>query len=99
MSALAGTTVQFIYSFMEPILAKRLEEMDLNQVQIGWFFMILPAAYIPSAIVVEKIPKQWDKRTVIIMGMIFCGLSLFCVGPSTLVSSDIDNTLIVMIIG
>ena len=30
MSALAGTTVQFIYSFMEPILAKRLEEMDLN---------------------------------------------------------------------
>ena len=61
--------------------------------------MILPAAYIPSAIVVEKIPKQWDKRTVIIMGMIFCGLSLFCVGPSTLVSSDIDNTLIVMIIG
>ena len=30
MSALAGTTVQFIYSFMEPILAKRLEEMNLN---------------------------------------------------------------------
>lgn len=32
MSALAGTAVQFIYSFMEPILAKRLEDMDLNQV-------------------------------------------------------------------
>ena len=30
MSALAGTTVQFVYSFMEPILAKRLEEMDLT---------------------------------------------------------------------
>ena len=33
------------------------------------------------------------------MGMIFCGLSLFCVGPSTMVNSGIDNTLIVMIIG
>ena len=98
MSALAGTTVQFIYSFMEPILAKRLEEVDLDQVQIGWFFMILPAAYIPSAIALDYLPKRWDKRMVIIMGMICCALSLFAVGPSTLVATG-DNTLMIMVAG
>jgi len=87
MSALAGTTVQFIYSYMEPILAKRLEEVQLDQVQIGWFFMILPAAYIPSAIALDYLPKNWDKRKVIIIGMICCALSLFCVGPSTMMNS------------
>jgi len=30
MSALTGTTVQFFYSYMEPIMAKRLEEMNLD---------------------------------------------------------------------
>jgi MFS family permease len=98
MSALAGTTVQFIYSFMEPILAKRLEEMELDQVQIGWFFMILPASYIPSAIALDYLPKRWDKRLVIIIGMVCCGLSLFCVGPSTFVSED-SPTLWLMVTG
>lgn len=98
MSALAGTTVQFIYSFMEPILAKRLEEVELDQIQIGWFFMILPAAYIPSAIALDYLPKRWDKRMVIIMGMVCCALSLFCVGPSTLIDSG-DSTLRIMVAG
>ena len=83
---------------MEPILAKRLEDMDLTQVQIGWFFMLLPAAYIPSSIAVEKLPRRWDKRILLIVGMIFCGLSLFLVGPSTLMATE-EHTLTVMIIG
>jgi len=98
MSALAGTTVQFIYSFMEPILAKRLEDMRLDQIQIGWFFMILPAAYIPSAVALDYLPKRWDKRVAIIMGMICCGLSLLFVGPSTIFDSG-DHTLAIMVTG
>ena len=99
MSALAGTQVQFIYSYMEPILARRMEEMDLSQVQIGWFFMILPAAYIPSAMIIEKFPKRWDKRVVIISGMVFCALSLFFVGPTTIINFNEDSTLAIMIAG
>ena len=60
--------------------------------------MLLPAAYIPSAIAIEKLPKRWDKRVMIIFGMICCALSLFMVGPSTLVDTG-DQTLKVMIIG
>jgi hypothetical protein len=70
VSALTGTTVQFFYSYMEPIMAKRLEEMHLDQVHIGWFFMILPAAYIPSAIAMDYLPKVWNKQIVIVFGMI-----------------------------
>jgi len=83
---------------MEPILAKRLEEVQLDQVQIGWFFMILPAAYIPSAIALDYLPKHWDKRKVIITGMICCALSLFCVGPSTLLDVE-GQTLRIMVAG
>ena len=61
--------------------------------------MILPAAYIPSAVAIDKLPTSWDKRVVIITGMILCALSLFCVGPTTLYGFTEDNTLPVMIAG
>ena len=32
MAAMAASVSQFIYSYMEPILAKRLEDLDLSQV-------------------------------------------------------------------
>ena len=61
--------------------------------------MILPAAYIPSAMIIDKFPKRWDKRIVIISGMVFCALSLFFVGPSTLINFNEDKTLAIMIAG
>lgn len=84
---------------MEPILAKRLEDIELDQVQIGWFFMILPAAYIPSAIAMDFLPKSWSKPMVMIIGMICCGLSLFLVGPSTMIAINKEQLLPVMITG
>lgn len=60
--------------------------------------MILPAAYIPSAIALDYVPKRWDKSMVIIFGMVCCGLSLFLVGPSTLINTE-DSSLYVMATG
>ena len=61
--------------------------------------MILPAAYIPSAVALDKLPKRWNKQFVIIIGMICCALSLFLVGPSTVVSISDEYLLWVMIAG
>lgn len=61
--------------------------------------MILPAAYIPSAIAIEKLPRRWDKRIVIIFGMICCAISLFLVGPTAMVDFGEDKEMWVMIIG
>ena len=52
MAALASSLVYFCYSFMEPILAERLTDFDLNSMQIGLFFTIYALFYIPSSIAV-----------------------------------------------
>ena len=90
---------QFIYSFMEPILAKTLEDQNLNQIEIGWFFMILPAAYIPSSIALDFLPKRWDKRVVIMFGVLLCSISLIFVGPSAMLNVSPSSELRVMIFG
>ena len=61
--------------------------------------MILPAAYIPSAIALDFLPKRWNKPVIIIIGMICCGLSLLAVGPSTMLNFDEERTLQIMIAG
>ena len=98
LAACAGAMSQFIYSYMEPILAKTLEDLSLDQIQIGWFFMILPAAYIPSAIFLDFVPKQWDKRIVIMFGLLFCSIALIFVGPSSMLNVH-ENQMPVMIFG
>ena len=84
---------------MEPILAMALSDFNLSQVEIGWFFMILPAAYIPSSIALDALPKRWDKRIVILIGFIFCAIALLFVGPSSMLAFHGDSTLKVMIFG
>ena len=51
-AASSGTLGYFLYGFMEPILAFRVKEFDLNQVQIGLFFIVMPIFYIPMSIYV-----------------------------------------------
>lgn len=99
LAACAGAMSQFVYSYMEPILAHTLEDLSLSQVEIGWFFMILPAAYIPSCIGLDYLPKRWDKRYILIMGSIFCGISLVFVGPSKYLAVTEETTLFTMILG
>ena len=89
---------QFVYSFMEPILAKTLEELSLTQVDIGWFFIILPAAYIPAAISINYMPKI-DKKKLIMVGMVFCGVALLFVGPSSVLAFNEKSKLRIMIVG
>ena len=90
---------QFVYSYMEPILAHALEDLSLSQVEIGWFFMILPAAYIPSSIALDALPKRWDKRLVILFGFVFCAIALIFVGPSSMLAISESSELRVMIFG
>ena len=52
MAALSSALCYFTYSFMEPILAERLVDFDLNSMQIGLFFAIWPVFYIPASITV-----------------------------------------------
>ena len=61
--------------------------------------MILPAAYIPSSIGLDLFAKRYDKRIILIIGQICCGLALILVGPSKFLAVTEDSQLKVMIIG
>ena len=85
-AALSGVLGYFLYDFQSPVLAVRVEEFNLTQVEIGLFFMIMPAIYIPTSIMVQKVPNGVEKRAILITA---CFLSFFAnlfVGPSEIFS-------------
>ena len=67
---------------MEPILARRLVEFNLTQLQIGYFFAIWPIFYIPASIMVQFVPQYVEKRVTIILSAIMSGVAFIYVGPS-----------------
>ena len=82
LAALSSALCYFTYSFMEPILAVRLAEFNLTQLQIGSFFAIWPVFYIPASIAVQFVPNYIEKRVTIILSAIMSGVAFIFVGPS-----------------
>lgn len=60
--------------------------------------MILPTAYIPSAIFLDRMPKRLSKAKAIIVGISCCAASLLLVGPSIFIHTG-EYTMKVMILG
>ena len=86
LAALSSALCYFVYSFQEPILAPRLNELHLNSMQIGWFFAILPIFYIPSTILVQYLPKQFEKRIPIFVAAVGLFIAFLFAGPSQFLS-------------
>ena len=82
---------------MEPILAARLVDKELNVIETGLFFAILPCFWIPSCMLVNYIPKQIEKRALIIFTSFIVSPALLCMGPSII--PDFSDSLIVMALG
>ena len=84
MAALANVLCQLQYSSLEPILAPRLKEFyNLNEVEIGHFFIIMPVFYIMSSIGAFYIPQWVERRMVIIICTSWaCTIAYLLVGPS-----------------
>lgn len=96
-AAVAGALGYFLYDFLPPILAFRLDDFNMTQVEIGLFFIVMPIFYIPVSLMVQKIPNGVEKRAILIIA---CFLSFFtnlCVGPSKIF--NFPDTVWMMIIG
>ena len=96
-AATTGALGYFLYDFMPPILAFRLKDFNLTQVEIGLFFIVMPIFYIPISIMVQKVPNGVEKRAIMIIA---CFLSFFgnlCVGPSKIF--NFPDTIFMMVIG
>ena len=97
MAALSSALCYFNFGFMEPILAERLVEFNLNTIERGLFFAILPILYIPATVMVQYVPQSIEKRFTIIVSSFGSGIAFLFVGPSQL--CDFPDSLVLMGIG
>ena len=83
----AGTVSQFNFMQMEPILAYRLTEKNLNTMKIGLSFTIYPYFYLISSVSSSKFySKKIEKRVIMILSLIFYSIALTLAGPSELLN-------------
>jgi MFS-type transporter involved in bile tolerance (Atg22 family) len=61
-----------------------MSDFQLSQVEIGLFFMIMPIFYIPTSLIVQKIPNGIQKRAIIITALIFSFIGNLFTGPSVI---------------
>ena len=50
LAGISSIMMYFVWTAMEPILAPRLDELQLSQMEIGIFFTLCPVAYIISGL-------------------------------------------------
>ena len=82
LAACSGSLGYFLYGFMEPILAFRVKDFSLSQFQIGIFFTIMPITYIPTCVLIQKVPSGVDKRALMIMASFILFSINLILGPS-----------------
>jgi MFS family permease len=78
----SGCLAYFSYSEQEPILALRLQELDLGSNEMGLFFSILPICYLISGLAVQFIPRSIDSRIILVYACLIDCVSLLLIGPS-----------------
>ncbi|XP_059176646.1 uncharacterized protein LOC131956243 [Physella acuta] len=70
-------------SFLDPTLAKHLEQFNLSTSLIGLMFVITPCLYAVTSPVWGRISDSMNiNGTLITLGNLMCGLGLLVVGPS-----------------
>jgi MFS family permease len=82
LPCVAAGLCYFAYSSMEPILARRLTDFNLTQMEIGMFFAICPVFYITGSLLVQLIPKQVERRLTIVVFSLLNFICFLFVGPS-----------------
>ena len=81
------------YAAMEPILAKRLVEKDLQTMQRGLFFCILAVCYTLNSLTLHKVPLTIEKRARLITAHALNFVAYLLVGPSLLLQFPDSLTL------
>lgn len=82
LAAMGGMMSLFMYCYMEPVLAFRIEEFDISAFGVGMFFSIQPISYILVSFTISWFTKLYANRALIIVGGVLCAFSMSLVGPS-----------------
>lgn len=82
IASMGGMMSNFMYTYMEPVLAFRIAEFDVSKFQIGMFFSIQPISYIILSFTISWFTKNYANRGLIMMGGVLGAFSMFLIGPS-----------------
>ena len=81
-AAISATVVYFVYGTLEPILALRLLDYDLEYVATGVVFGIFPLTYLIGTLLFTcDIPKWIARRVMIITSLFILSVATCFVGP------------------
>ena len=95
ITAIAHFISWFEYCYLEPILALRLDKMELNETQIGLFFLIFGVSYTCSTLSLSYFTDRYEIKGIIWKSMLLWGFANLLVGPSKL----LPNSIILMGLG
>lgn len=82
IASMGGMMANFMYCYMEPVLAFRLNEFEISQFSVGMFFSIQPISYIVLSFSISWFTKNYANRGLIMLGALLCSFAMLFVGPS-----------------
>eukprot|EP00344_Euplotes_crassus_P004222 CAMPEP_0196996980 /NCGR_PEP_ID=MMETSP1380-20130617/2738_1 /TAXON_ID=5936 /ORGANISM="Euplotes crassus, Strain CT5" /LENGTH=358 /DNA_ID=CAMNT_0042413105 /DNA_START=379 /DNA_END=1455 /DNA_ORIENTATION=+ len=82
IASMGGMMANFMYCYMEPVLAFRISEFEISSFQIGMFFSIQPISYIILSFTISWFSKNYANRGLIMVGALVSSFSMLLVGPS-----------------
>lgn len=94
-AGLCGTLAFLTDTQLEPIFSTRLEDFEMSTFQVGLMFTIIPASYIPSMFIVQKIKA--DRKVILCFSAFFLGCATLFNGPSELL--HMPNSLSLIMLG
>jgi MFS family permease len=82
IASMGGMMSNFMYTYMEPVLAFRISQFNVSAFQIGMFFSIQPISYIILSFTISYFTGKYANRGIIMLGALFASFSMLFVGPS-----------------
>ena len=95
-AGLSGSMSYLLYGYLEPVLAIRLDDFNMDQIQISLIFCVITVFYVPSCVLVAYIPKSVEKRLILILATFGCVAANLVQGPSKFLDFSDDLFLIVL---
>mmetsp|Transcript_18746 Transcript_18746/g.16596 ORF Transcript_18746/g.16596 Transcript_18746/m.16596 type:complete len:350 (+) Transcript_18746:167-1216(+) len=96
IASMGGMMANFMYCYMEPVLAFRIKEFDIANSPLGMiFFSVQPISYILVSFSISWFTKNYANRGLIMIGALLSAFSMYLVGPSHI----LPNSLVLMGLG
>jgi MFS family permease len=84
-AAMSILWINVSWSFLEPILAKRLELFQVGKKGIGIIFALSNVVYVPTAFLMQFIPKRCEKHLTITIALALTPIGVLLVGSNSFV--------------